>query len=357
MPIKQYSLNFKTIHDPKSLGMDSDQLITYGEKILSDFPSCKQALVTRRGKLVYRYHNSTPRIDPRMLSVSVFYSLLQLFIPHITDTKLNNRGEAWNGRSVAKCVLSALTGIALEKGIIRSLDQPLDDFLLGIPHDKRNITLYQLLTMTSGMPFTDKIPEMPRWLRSKNWIMHLLTLPLITRPGEKFGYSTANTHLLAGVLNNQLNGKLYEFAHDEFFTPLGLGKPYWEIDPQGIPFGGANLFLPIEDMLKIGYLYLQEGQWEGKQVIPRKWVRESTSAHIHARDQYEYGYAWWLRNFHHPASKESIFVYSALGWAGQRIYVIPQYEIVVAAISLGDLWAKTENLDVLLGQFVIPAVG
>lgn len=356
MPQKKFVIDFKIIHNPKDLGMDSGILNAYGEQILLNFPACKQALVTRQGKLVYRFFNLNPKVDPRMPLVSAFYELLQPFIPHIKDTKLNNRAEAWNGRSVTKCVLSALTGIALQQGVIQTLEQCLDYFLPAVPYDKKNITLYQLLTMTSGMPFTDKIPEMPRWLKSKNWVEHLLSLPLIAPPGEKFNYSTANTHLLAAVLNRQLNGNLYQFALNEFFSPLGLGKPYWEIDPQGIPFGGANLFLPIEGMLKIGYLYLQEGQWEGKQLIPLKWVKESTSAHTHARDQYEYGYAWWLRNYYHPTQKKSVLVYSALGWAGQRIYVIPCYDIVVATISMSDLWAKTENLDVLLGKYVIPAV-
>lgn len=356
MPIKQFTIDFNTIHDPTSLGMNPSLLNTYGEKILINFPSCKQALVTRRGKLVYRFLNLNPKVDPRMPIVNGFYAILEPFTPHIKDTKLNNRGAAWNGRSVTKCVISALTGIALHKGVLHSLDQRLGDLLPAIPEDKKCISLYQLLTMSSGMPFTDKSSEMSRWLRSKNWIEHLLSLPLIARPGEKFGYSTANTHLLAAVLNRQLNGNLYQFAYDELFAPLALGKLYWEIDPQGIPFGGANLFLPIDGMLKIGYLYLQEGQWEGRQLIPRKWVKESTSSHMHARDQYEYGYAWWLRNYYHPTHKESVFVYAALGWAGQRIYVIPRYEMVVATISISDLWAKTENLDILLGQSVIPAV-
>jgi len=356
MPFTQYSLDFKTFSDPEPLGLDAALLHAYGENILINFPASKEALVTRRGKLVYHFVNSHPRPDPRVPFLNAFYTLLQPFIPHIKFTKLNKLGQAWNGRSVTKCVLSALTGISLQQKIIQSLHQTLPEFLPGVPKDKHSINLYQLLTMTSGLPFTDKIPEMPRWLKSNNWVEHLLSLPLVAQPGEKFCYSTGNSHLLAAALNSTLQGKLYQFANDHLFSPLGIENPFWEMDPQGVPFGGANLFLPIEDMLKIGYLYLQGGRWQGQQIIPQKWVEDSIYPQVHARDQYDYGYAWWLRNFIHPINKKPVFVYAALGWAGQRIYVIPQLEMVVAAISVGDLWAKTENLDLLLEKYIIPAV-
>ena len=288
--------------------------------------------------------------------VNGIYSLMIPFIPHLEDTMLNNRGEAWNGRSVTKCIMSALTGIALEKEILKSLDQTLGESLPDVPMDKHNITLRHLLTMISGMPFTDKIPEMPRWLKSKNWVEYLFTLSLVCQPGEKFSYSTGNTHLLAAIINKYLHGKLREFAQTELFDPLGFGNPNWEIDPQGILFGGANLFLPIHDLLKTGYLYLQKGFWEGKQFISQEWVTESTTPKVHANDHFEYGYAWWLRNYSLPNQIKPVKVICACGWASQRIYIIPEMEVLAAIISKADLWAVTENLDKLLGEFLLPAM-
>lgn len=320
------------------------------------FPACTHFVTTYRGQLIHEYINLNPRTDKRMPFINTFYTLMLPFFPHLKDTMLNNRGKAWNGRSIAKCVLSALTGIILEKGYIKSLNVSLGETLLNVPADKKNITIRQLLTMTSGLPFTDKIPEMPRWLRSKNWIEYLLSLPLSSKPGEKFSYSTANSHLLAAVLFNALGGKLYEFAQDNLFTPLGIDHPYWEIDPQGIPFGGSNLFLTIYEMVKLGYLFIQNGFWEGCQILSPQWVFESTSKKVHAKDNFDYGYAWWIRDFEADNPSAPVHVICACGWAGQRIYIIPQLESVVAATSQADLWAKTENLDKTFGDKMLPAL-
>ena len=353
MPNKEYLLDFE----------NKDNLLTgtglfkdYDQAILNDFPACKQVLLTYQGKLIHEFNNPRSTVDSRMPFVNGIYMLMIPFIPHLEDTMRNNRGEAWNGRSVTKCVLSALTGIALKEGVLRDLDITLGESLPDVPIDKQDITLRQLLTMTSGMPFTDKIPEMPRWLKSKNWVEYLLTLPLVHRPGKKFTYSTGNTHLLAAVINKYLDGKLREFAQTELLNPLDFGNPYWEIDPQGIPFGGANLFLPIRDMLKIGYLYLQKGYWKGKQLLTQEWVSESTTSKVTAKDPFEYGYGWWLRDYRLSDQITPVSVICACGWAGQRIYIIPEMEFVAAIISKADLWAVTENLDKLLGEFVLPAM-
>ncbi len=346
----QLLLNKKTDQNIESL------FIPFKSAVLEIFPACTQVIATYQGSLLYEFINPTPKVDPRMPIVNAFYSILTPFIPHLKDTKLNQRGTAWNGRSVAKCVLSALTGIALEKGIIKSLDSKLGECLPAVPPDKKDITLRQLLTMTSGMPFTDKIPEMPRWLRSRNWVDHLLSLPLVCHPGECFAYSTGNSHLLAAILHRSLKDGLYPFAQKELFNPLGIEKPYWERDPQGVPFGGANLFLTIREMTKLGYLILQEGFWEGRQVLPRRWVIESTTPRVHAKDQFEYGYAWWIRYFEMQKPTTPIKVVCACGWAGQRIYIVPQMESVVAVTSKANLWANTENLDATFGDKMLLAI-
>jgi len=353
LPNKEYSLDF---HNRNNSYADSILLKEYDQAILREFPACKQVLITYKGKLIHEFTSPEPKVDSRMPFVNGIYSLLIPFIPHLEDTMRNNWGEAWNGRSVTKCIMSALTGIALEKGILKNLGVTLGESFSDVPGDKQAITLRQLLTMTSGMPFTDKIPEMPRWLKSKNWVEYLFSLQLICQPGEKFSYSSGNTHLLAAVIDKYLNGKLREFAQKELFDPLGFGNPHWEIDPQGIPFGAANLFLPIRDMLKIGYLYLQNGYWQGRQLISQEWVRESTTPKAHASDHFEYGYAWWLRDYLLPNLQKSVNVICACGWAGQRIYIIPEIETVAAIISKADLWAVNENLDKLLGEFVLPAM-
>lgn len=336
---------------------DSNLLFNSFNKAITEvFPACTHLITTYRGQLIHEFINTHVNVDGRMPLVNGFYTLMLPIIPHLKDTMLNNHGLAWNGRSVAKCVLSALTGIAIENQLIKSLDVTLGEFLPRVPNDKKDITLKNLLTMTSGLPFTDKIPEMPRWLRSSNWVEYLLALPLVCKPGDKFAYSTGNSHILAAVLNEAIGGNLYQFAQKNLFTPLGIQSPYWEIDPQGIPFGGSNLFLTIQEMAKLGYLYLQKGKWQGIQILPRNWVEESTTPQVHAKGDFDYGYAWWIRDFPLENSTERIRVVCACGWSGQRIYIIPQMESVVVAISKADLWANTENLDKTFGDKMLPAI-
>jgi len=354
--IHSYQLNFSVQRNPADMGMDTQLLLKYGENLKQNFPACKQMMVTRKGQLVFQFVNSHPQVGVRMTLVELLYKIVLPFFPRLRDSMIDSRLSSWNTRSVTKNILSAITGIALNKGIIRDLNHTLRDFLDNVPMDKRTITLKQLLTMTSGLPFTDNAMVMSSWLRSANWIEHILKLPLEASPGSRFVYSTANSHLLAAILNKQLKGQLRNFTQKELFEPLDFGTPYWETDPQGTPFGGANLFLTIEDMLKFGYLYLQEGRWNNKQMIPQKWVQDSITPFIHAADHYEYGYYWWLRSFQVPHQNELVSSFCAAGVGGQRIHVIPKYEIVMAGISRTSLFANTEILDNLIEQFILPAI-
>ena len=336
--------------------MDALLSVNLAKQIKDQFPACVELRAVHQGKSLFQYHNPYPRVSAHMNLTKLSYRLLLPFIPRLRLSILDSHNGKWNVRSVTKSVLSALVGIIMEHNILKSLSLPLGEFITNLEKEKSTITLHQLLSMTSGFPNIDGVSHMIRLLASKNWIQHILHIPLQSLPGKEYIYSTANSHLMAGVLNELLNGKLLRFAQEHLFTPLGIETLEWECDPQGIPFGGTNLFLSIDDMLKFGRLYLQNGVCNQERVFSYQWVKASITPYTRVDDQYQYGYGWWLRYFPDAKNQGTIFVYGAYGFGGQRIYVVPQFDLVITAISMLDLWAHTEILDNLVGETLLAAL-
>lgn len=273
-----------------------------------------------------------------------------------------------NVKSVTKSVLSALVGIALDTGDLPGLDEPLGTFF---PYHfasiadraKREITLEDLLTMRSGLDWQEWGPSTVQMTASPDWIRYVLDRPLANRPGERFNYSTGDTHLIAGALQQAAGMTLLEYADLYLFGPLGITDRRWPADPQGITVGGSELALRPRDMAKIGFLYLNQGRWDGHDVIPAGWVRTSTEPHItvvprdaSSRPPVCYGYLWWLR------PQQDLGSFMAVGFAGQFIYVLPTLDLVV--VMTGDLKTApktfTDNRMIrefnVVEEFLVPAI-
>ena len=160
---------------------------------------------------------------------------------------------------------------------------------------------------------------------SNDWIEAAFARPMSEEPGRRFVYSTALTHIMSGILSRASGRSLLEFANHFLFGPLGIEGVQWKQDPKGYHYGGAELFMTPRDMAKVGVLFLNQGRWGGKQVVPGEWVRDSTRDHmagIEADDGYGY---WWWRDLNGDIG------YKAAGWGGQRILVLPRWNMVVAA--------------------------
>ena len=268
---------------------------------------------------------------------------------------------AHNVYSVTKSVISMLVGIAVGEGLIGSVDQTVAELLpahgLTMAPGVGAVTLGQLLTMTGGI--TDEAvldvdpngidESSPRYTADADWIAVTLATPLAQPAGAGFLYSNLGSHLLSAILVQATGRPVLEYAREKLFHPLGVStepadqptypsvnlREYdsrpafgWSTDPQGLNLGASDLKLTAPDMIKLGRLYLQEGQWEGRQLVPEEWVRESTSTQVANEEQaiygYPYGYLWWLPSTDdHPG-------FAALGWAGQLIQVIPDLNLVVA---------------------------
>ncbi|NOR88978.1 MAG: serine hydrolase [Anaerolineales bacterium] len=265
-----------------------------------------------------------------------------------------NATSKHNIYSCTKSVVSALVGIAIDQGYIEGLQQPVLSFfpqrtIANRDANKEAMTLEHLLTMTTGFRCQDSY--LYRWSglnqmrESEDWVQVVLDLPMEGEPGERFEYCNGASHLLSGIIQETTGVSANEYAMENFFGPLGISDVDWPSSPQGISVGYSELRMRPQDMAKIGLLYLNEGRWDGEQIVPSEWVNFSTSQFISATLEDGYGYQWWV---------DDSGMYLALGYRGQFIFVIPEKEMVVvftSSLEDNDFYVP----QTLLNDFVIPA--
>ncbi len=274
-------------------------LVAAGLARLAESPTRQSLILMRNGHIVYeQYYNGS----------------------HVADSN--------NIASVSKSILSALFGIAFDQGALLTVDDRVADYLpdyFAEADDPRllDLRLRHLLTMTHGLAWKEN--ESERFLnRSRDWVADILSLPISNEPGTLFHYSTGVSHVMSAVLTEATGMSACEFAHRYLFEPLGIEAEFWGVDPKGYFTGGHSLSMTAREMARFGQLFLQEGRWQGEEVVPGWWVVASTSPQIDIGNNYAgYGYYWWLN---HIAAYD---MFSALGAAGQILHVIPELELVL----------------------------
>ncbi|EJR54103.1 hypothetical protein IIM_02159 [Bacillus cereus VD107] len=260
-------------------------------------------------------------------------------------------GDTFHVASVTKTIISALIGICVDKGYIKSVDQKVMEFFPEYYCNSSEITVRHLLTMIAPYPYADWQEPLEELCTQKDWVEY--TLNRIGQGGEigSFKYSSAGAHLLSAIITSVTGKSAREFANEYLFQPIGMrgipnynmkvfgfddlfGKDVkgWVHDPNGISTGGWGLTLTVRDMAKFGRLYLNEGTYDGKQILSKSWVKESTEMNPN-----QYGYLWWLRE------EDGVFSYCAMGDGGNVICCIPEKELVVVIASeiipnAGDRW-------------------
>jgi CubicO group peptidase (beta-lactamase class C family) len=237
-----------------------------------------------------------------------------------------------NIKSASKSVLSALVGIAIDRGLINGVRQPITDYFptLRAPNvdpRKHQITIEDLLTMRSGLQSTSN-RYYGAWVQSRNWVQYALSRPLLSEPGTVMEYSTGSSHLLSAILTSAARGSTWQFAQENLAKPLGFTLARWPQDPQGIYFGGNDMLMTPRQMLAFGELFLRRGAVNGRQVVPASWVEASWVPRTRSRwsDQF-YGYGWWSRELAGYA------VRYAWGFGGQFVFVVPDLDLVVVTTS------------------------
>ncbi len=311
---------------PESQGVDSNLLENILDRIWKEELNIDSVLVVRNGYIVLDAYNYGGDSDRKH-----------------------------NIYSCTKSVVSALIGIAFDKGYIKDVNQPVLDFFpkhaaKNLDADKKAMTLENILTMTTGLRCRDSYLynwaglRILRW--SKDWVQFMIDLPMVEAPGTHFEYCNGASFLLSAILQEQTGVSALNFAEKHLFGPLGISDVTWPSNSQGITIGYGELHMRPQDMAKIGYLYLNDGMWDGKRIISSQWIKASTRKHIDATLLPGYGYQWWIVR---PG------VYSAVGYHGQFIMVVPEKNMVAVFTSRLDLEDFYTPLG-LLASYIIPAI-
>ena len=265
-----------------------------------------------------------------------------------------SKGQKHNIYSCTKSIMSALVGIAIENAYIQDVNQTIMDYFpdkafASYGDLKRSITLENLLMMSSGLTCRDSY--LYRWegLRemrySPDWAQYVLDLPMAGSPGETFEYCNGVSYLLSVIIQNTTKTRTLDFAKEYLFEPLGIQDIAWANSPQGVDIGYGEMWLKPHDMAKFGWLYLNKGRWGKHQILPSKWVERSTRGLIPATLFDHYGYQWWV---------DSAGYYMAVGYKGQRIFVVPEKNMVV--VFTADLTGRDSfTPKKLLDYYIIPA--
>ena len=240
-------------------------------------------------------------------------------------------------RSVTKSVVGTLTAIQLQKGNLDSVDHPVMDLfadknIQNVDDKKRAMTVQSLLDMTSGIQWIEKAytPDetIMRMYNSPDRTAFVLNQPMAGAPGASFNYNGGNPYLLSALINNKSGQNALDFARKELFEPLGIKSAKWgTLDAQGVTDGEAGLYLSPHDMARFGYLYLRNGVWEGKQLIPPAWVERVKGGEVQATFGFHYANLWW--------SLPEKGAYMARGRHSQLILVLPKLDVV--AVMTGVL--------------------
>ena len=249
--------------------------------------------------------------------------------------------------SATKSFTSSLIGIAINKGYIESVEQHVLEFfpersVANIDANKEAMTLEDPLTMRPGFECSHSPNDKTTFemMDSPDWVQFVLDSSMATEPGSRWVYCSPASHLLSAIIQETSGMSSFEFAQQHLFEPLGISDAIWASDPQGYTRGWSDLILTPHDMAKVGYLYLNEGEWDSQQLLSADWVAAATSP----LGSSNYGYQWWL----HPSG------YYADGGGGQRIFVFPDLDMVVVTTGNGgsDDYGVIANL---LNSYILPA--
>jgi CubicO group peptidase (beta-lactamase class C family) len=292
---------------PEEQGMDSAalaRLVDVGKMRKRD-----SLLLVRHGRIV----------------LDVYYDPFPADFPHVFH-------------SATKSITGTLIGIAVNDGLLDGLDRPVldvfrDRTIENVDARKKAMTVQHLLDMTSGIqwqePLSGPFTSFFEMIRSPDWIQFVLDRPMANAPGETFNYNTGNSQLLSAIITRLTGMSARDYAKARLFGPLGIGSVHWPYDPQRHATGGFGLVMVPRDLAKIGYLYLRNGEWEGKRLLPPGWIEKVSRATVDMKQanapDLRYSNSFWAL----PDKK----VFMAVGYHCQLLMVFPELDIVAVTTA------------------------
>jgi CubicO group peptidase (beta-lactamase class C family) len=304
--------------------IDRDALCRMADR-LAISSNVHAVLVARAGKLVFeRYLKGTDEVYDKRIENAAFDA------DTLHDIK-----------SVSKSVASLAFGIAMDRGLIRSVNEPIFSFFAELSDlrspEKERLQLLHALTMSVGLKWVEATPstgnldnDEARMHMAADQCRYVLGLPSTALPGQEFFYNTGTLALLSAIMHKATGRPLDEFVRDTLFEPLGITRLEWR-RYRGETDAGGGLRMRPRDMMKIGQLVLAGGRWNGRQIVSKAWIEASLTPRIEATGPYFYGYLWWLgRSLHHG---REVHWAAALGRGGQSIRIVPELDLVVAVTA------------------------
>jgi CubicO group peptidase (beta-lactamase class C family) len=284
---------------PEEQGIDSTKLARIIDDILASKHRVHSLLVIRNGYMVMDCH----------------------FYPFTTN-------GIHDLASVTKAITGAIAGIAVDKGYIKGVDQPVLEFfpdltVANLDERKRSLRVEHLLSMRDGIQCVASPTEetLGQMISSSHWVQFMLDLPMEAEPGTRFLYNSGAVHLLSAIITQATGQSTLEFGRKHLFGPLGIADIIWPIDPQGNNnWGWGDLKMRPHDLAKIGYLYLNNGIWDGKRILSEDWISRSTQKYSDFGEGSGYGYQWTVY-------KDGS--YSKSGRGGQFLHILPQKNMVI----------------------------
>jgi CubicO group peptidase (beta-lactamase class C family) len=273
------------------------------------------------------------------------------------------RGPLHTMQSVSKSVTSALIGVAIGRGEIPGVDAKVMPYFAAFkvqPDPRRDrMTLRDVLTMTTGIrwdeetaDYTDPANNCAAMEGSEDWIQYVLDQPMAADPGKKFVYNSGATELLSYLIWKTTGKPADDYAKEHLFGPLGIDF-YWKRTPKGLADTEGGLYLTARDLAKFGYLYMKDGVWEGRRILPEGWVKASTSTLTATNEKgIGYGYQWWTLPPTGPAAHGAFL---AWGYGGQLLIVVPELDLI-AVFTGWNIYDKKELDPRLAYERVVKAV-
>jgi CubicO group peptidase (beta-lactamase class C family) len=338
---------------PEAVGMDGLHLCDIADRLKAQSANIHAVIIVRHGKLVFEQYY-TGYDDPWGAADGQF--------SFDATTKHDMR-------SVSKSITSVLIGIAIDRKLIASVDEPLLTFfpqyaaLKSTDWDK--IVLRHLLTMSSGISWdearawNDPKNDEPHLGKDTDPIHYVLSKPIVAPPGSVWTYNGGGTDLLGNIIAQVSGRSLDAFAREALFQPLGISDWEWKMYENGKVSAAAGLRLRPRDAAKIGQLVLNQGSWNGKQIVTADWIKQSVKPRFQAIGYFGglffYGYQWWLGRT--LSDGNEVTWIAAVGLGGQRLVIVPALDLVVMVTSgmYNDPRQGSATLDIL-NSIVMPAI-
>ncbi len=260
--------------------------------------------------------------------------------------------------SCTKSFTGTLIGIAIRESFIDNVSQRVLDFfpemtVENMDSRKGNMTLEHVLTMTTGLDwnewnisYDDSSNMYNQMFGSPNPIQFFLNLPTVYDPGTHWVYTTGASHLLSAIITQTTGMSARNFAQQYLFEPLNITIGGWSVDPQAITNGGTLLYVTTRDMAKLGLLYLNNGTWDGREILSEDYIAQATSPLAATGLDRDYGYQWWID------TERGMF--SAHGSEGQYIFVAPDVNVVIAITARADEPGEDVSEEIL--EYVLDSV-